>query len=176
LGKLGDKEAVMPLIEVLCNQDEDVQVQLAAVKSLGRLGENWVAHVASVETGRLQDKSRLCRKGAYALGELGDRRAISVLTAQLKSEDRHMRRIAAHALGKLGDKEAVMPLIEVLCNQDEDVQVQLAAVKSLGRLGDNRADRILAHLAGQESSRLQEEASIALKRLSSLLYAVYTVK
>lgn len=98
------------------------------------------------------------------------------MTAKLQSRDRHLRRIAAHALGKLGDKDAVMPIIEILCNQDEDDQVQLAAVRALGRLGDPRAVRILAHLAGREKSRLQAEASLALKNLAPMLYAANVVK
>ena len=107
---------------------------------------------------------RFVETGLTLRGKLGDRRAVEPLTAKLKSRDRHLRRIAAHALGKLGEKEAVIPLIEILCNQDEDDQVQLAAVRAWGRLGDPRAVRILAHLADREKSRLQAEASLALEK------------
>ena len=116
-----------------------------------------------------QDDARLCRNGAYVLGEIGDKRAVGPLTSKLKSDDSHLRRIAATALGKIRDKDAVMPLIEVLCNPDEQVEVQTAAVKALGKLEDERAVRILGHLAGNENSRLQAEAYFALKRLSPVL-------
>lgn len=122
-----------------------------------------------------QDDVRLCRNGAYSLGEIGDKRAVEALAKKLKSEDHHLRRIAANALGKIGDQEAVMPLIEALCDQEENVQVQMAAVKALGRLGDKRAARILIHLASLEKSRLQSEACCALKKLSPMLYAAYVV-
>jgi HEAT repeat protein len=122
-----------------------------------------------------QNDARLSRNAAYTLGELGDSRAVAPLVAELKSRDRHMRRIAAHALAKIGDQEAVMPLIEVLCNLDEDPHVQIAAVKALGKLGDNRAARILAHLASQNKSQLQTEAVSALEKLSPNMYAALTV-
>jgi len=109
-----------------------------------------------------------CIRGfaAYALGEVKCYQAVNDLIVLLKSDNMHLRHIAATALGKIGDAKAVMPLIEVLCREDETIVVQSAAALALGRLGDPRATRILTHLTYNEESMLKQKAATALTRLN----------
>jgi len=60
-----------------------------------------------------------------------------------------------------------MPLIEVICREDEPAPVQSAAILALGRLGDPRATRILTYLTLQETGWVQREASKAVVRIRS---------
>jgi len=109
-----------------------------------------------------------CVRGfaAYALGEVKCHQAVDDLIVLLKSDNMHLRHIAAGALGKIGDAKAVMPLIEVLCRENEAVVVQSAAASALGRLGDPRAGRILHYLAYTEDGMLKRKAYTALTRLN----------
>ena len=50
----------------------------------------------------------------YALGEIGDTRAVQPLAGKLVSEGREIRVSAASALGQIGDTAAVEPLIQAL--------------------------------------------------------------
>ena len=99
------------------------------------------------------------RHAAYKLGEVRDLSAVPTLVAYLQDDDMHLRRIAARALGKIGSPEAVMPLIEVLCRPDQHRQVQLAAICSLGRIGDPRASRTLEHMAEHEAGAIRQRAA-----------------
>jgi len=110
---------------------------------------------------------RVASAAAYALGEIRDAEAVPALVSALKSDRDHMRRIAAHALGKIGDRRAVMPLIEVLCNETQPVAVQAAAIMSLGRISDPRAQRILTHMNRSPQNWLQQTASVALLKINA---------
>ena len=57
--------------------------------------------------GALEDSDAGVRwKAAYALGEIGDERAIEPLIEALKDSDEYVRKGAAHALGKIAINEA----------------------------------------------------------------------
>jgi len=63
----------------------------------------------------LEDEDPWIRAGAaFALGEIGDTRAVDLLISVLKDEDSTVREEAAGALGKISDLKAVDPLIEAL--------------------------------------------------------------
>ncbi len=84
-------------------------------------------------------------KAAWALGNLGDARAVDPLIASLdlsrpyaSGEDAFtLNMVAAWALGKLEDPRAVEPLIRALSNACDDF-VWIAAW-ALGEIGDTRA-------------------------------------
>ncbi|HMA36537.1 MAG TPA: HEAT repeat domain-containing protein [Chloroflexia bacterium] len=80
-------------------------------------------------------------EAAFALGQIGDPRAVEPLIAALRDEDTVVRTEAAAALGALGDRRAVEPLIRAL--YDTQWEVRSNAALSLGALGDHRA---FAHL------------------------------
>ena len=75
---------------------------------------------------------------ANALGNLGDKRAVSPLIYILSSERcPYVRQAVATSLGQLGEKRAVDPLIKAL--GDDSWWVRQAVATSLGQLGDKRA-------------------------------------
>jgi len=82
LGRIGDREAVDPLISTL--NDDNLYVRKAAVEALAMLGD-WKAVDAILE--RLADTDLYVRQAAAsALGELGEMRAEEFLEARLKTE------------------------------------------------------------------------------------------
>lgn len=77
----------------------------------------------------------------WALGNLGDKRAVPYLIEVLKTDkNENIRSIAAEALGKLGDKRSVEPLIKALGDTDWGVRVD--AIFALGRMKDLSAEAI----------------------------------
>lgn len=102
---------------------------------------------------------------AYSLGEIGDRRAVEPLIAQLQNTDPHLRRIAARALGKIGDPRAVPYLARLVLDQQQPLYVRWDAATALGMIGDPRALEPLGQVARGEKGQLQKEAVQALARL-----------
>lgn len=94
----------------------------------------------------LKDKDETVRwRAAWALGEIGDARAVEPLIQALK--DKGVRGNAAEALGKIKDTKAVEPLIQAL----KDIGVE--AAEALINIGDERAvDPLIQYLKGADEA------------------------
>jgi HEAT repeat protein len=101
----------------------------------------------------------------YALGEMGEARAVELLVILLQDPDRHIRRIAVRALGKIGDPRVLEPLAAVLVNDSEDLSVRCAAAWALGGLGDPRAHKVLRGTSNSPNGRLNRASREAADRL-----------
>ena len=150
LGRLGDKQSVQPLLDVL--KDEDPRVRLEAAFALGYLGDprSMKPLVAA-----LKDENWQVRWNAVvALGALGNKGATETLLEMLNgghvrnSEEGNFRNMLISTLGQLGDDRAVQPLIAVLRNKkryfNDDTgesygYIRKNAAITLGQLGDKRA-------------------------------------
>ena len=137
LGKIGDKRAVYPLINIL-NTKIGVtdRVCTKVVKALGSIGDSRAVEPL-IEA--LEDKERYVRyNAADALGKISDKRAVEPLIKALEDKDQYVREIAADALVKIGNG-AVEPLIKTLENKDKGGYVCYSAADALGKIGDKRA-------------------------------------
>lgn len=173
LGKIGRKQAVDSLIAAL--EDNDSGVCLSAIVALGKIGDPKAAGPliqrighdklgfyfvpeALVEIGKpavesliavLKDSSPIvCWRIAWALGEIGDRRAVEPLIELLKElesrESSRSRDFRApetlglyEALGKLGDERGIEFLLGVLKRGYRDGRYW--AAKALGEIGNVKA-------------------------------------
>lgn len=129
------EEAIPCLLDALQDKDLEEQRKDKIVMALGeiakevKLGDTIVITLIKV----LQDPDWDVREtAAWALGELGDARAIDPLIEALQDANKEVRRAAAKALGELGDARVIDPLTEVL--QDKNLEVQKAAQEALARL------------------------------------------
>jgi HEAT repeat protein len=184
LGALGDPRAVGPLVEALPLWGDSV---LKALQQLGPTvafeavvgflrDEKQPAKVrqqAATMLGEWGDPravepllARLAQTGAtdwsvpYALGLLGDRRAVPALIEVLEREPhkKEARDHAAEALGLIGDRRAVEPLLRELTRNTE---VAASAAYALGHLRDRRVvEPLLARLG--EDSAVSRCAALAL--------------
>jgi HEAT repeat protein len=92
----------------------------------------------------LGDHELVATEAAWALGQLGDRRAVAALITLLEESRYWPARInAAAALGRLGDPLAFAPLRETLMLDGDDTAPRAAAAAALGALGDHRAIPVL---------------------------------
>lgn len=92
------------------------------------------------------------RKAAKALGEIGDPRALPVLTGVLYDYDQRttLKQEALMALGRIGDREAVEPIGRMLDRylDASNADMRMAAVEALGKLGGAKTAEILINALG----------------------------
>jgi HEAT repeat protein len=112
LGKLRDPRAFEALIHALNRASH--QISTAAACALAKSRDTRA--VAPIVEALLRDDST--EYYAYALGELGDGRAVDPLIAGLGGKQGHVRRAAAEALSKLGEPRWV----EWVRGDDSDFQ------------------------------------------------------
>jgi len=185
LGRIGSGQAVDLLIEAL--EDSSSGVCLAAIVALGKMGDERAAiplikkigydklgfyfvPEALVEIGEpaveplieaLKDGSPIvCWRAAWALGEIGDRRAVKPLIEVLKEfESGESSRLSGfpasealwgvyEALGKLGDERGIGQLLKVL--KEGYSSGRYWAARALGEMRDARALPELERVARED--------------------------
>jgi HEAT repeat protein len=104
------------------------------------------------------------KNAAWALGALGNRSAIPLLSRTLRDAEPAVRGRGAWALGALDSSEAVPALVEALKDTDPGVREQVAW--ALGAIGDRRAvDGLIGALA-DSAAGVRKQAAWALGALS----------
>jgi HEAT repeat protein len=158
LGHLGDKRAVLPLIDILGREDS-----LGAAWALGELGDSRAIRpllnaFPTAEPGYAQ----------AILGSLGKLKAeegLELLFAQLAGPNSHMRYWAALALGDFGDERALDPLIaafEDAIETGERSRDRQSIAFALGKLKHPRAIDTLLHALTHENRLVRSDAASAL--------------
>ncbi len=161
LSQLGNSSKLVKLLE-----DQDTDMQLAAAKVLGELGDSSVASklvllledqdtdvqlAAAKALGKLDDSSVASKHvlllgnadtdvqlaAVKVLGELGDSSVASKLVLLLGNADKDVRAATAEALGKLGDRSVATELVKLLKDTNQDENIRQAAAEALGKLGDS---------------------------------------
>lgn len=97
---------------------------------------------------------------AWALGALGNRRAVPLLSRTLADTEPNVRKRGAWALGALDASEAVPALIEALKDSDAGVREQVAW--ALGAIGDRRAVDGLVGALSDSVASVRKQAAWAL--------------
>ncbi len=103
----------------------------------------------------------------WALGEIGDPRAIPALIRNLDNVFYKIQDATMIALGKLGAEEAVEPIWEVVTNNSYPQFVQLVAVEALGCIANQAAKNHLQELV--ENPRL---ANLLKEKASKMLHSI----
>jgi HEAT repeat protein len=97
---------------------------------------------------------------AWALGALGNRHAVPLLSKSLHDGEAPVRKKSAWALGALDGSEAVPALIEALKDSDAGVREQVAW--ALGAIGDRRAVDGLIGALSDPVTGVRKQAAWAL--------------
>ncbi|MDY6932021.1 MAG: HEAT repeat domain-containing protein, partial [Halobacteriota archaeon] len=113
---------------------------------------------------RSKDDNRGSRvNAAWALGRIGDERAVDALEGALKDEDYRVRESAAEALVNIGGERAVEALKGAL--KDKNPSVRGNAAEALGEIGGERALDALVEALKDEDSGVRGSAAWALGRI-----------
>ena len=160
LGKIGDKRAVEPLLDILRQAGSDRAVASAA-EALGELGDGKaiLPLIKLLE----HDHSEIQYASAQSLLKIG-KPAIPYTIDGLEHPDEDIRLIMVDMLGRSGDERSVLPLLDLLEAEPSDA-VRMSAVQALGRLGDPRSIPVLVALLVRDTSVVRTLASEALARM-----------
>lgn len=146
LGVIGDRRAVIPLMSLLNNRQENYRLRMAAAESLGRLGDQ---HAVESLVGILRNDEEssvyLRESSARALGMLGDLRAMDALLEVLNSKQglrnkmNFLKEQAIQSIGNLlrgeqAEKDVMNSLVSAL--NDEAASIRQAAIEAIGELDD----------------------------------------
>jgi MFS family permease len=163
--RLGQTQSPLTVDELLDTlADPRFYVRFEAIVSIARRGPNerLVDALAEVLRG---DEPALSVIAAWALGRMGDKRAIEPLRAGLDARYRSVRAHCVRSLGSLEDVEIAPVLLERLANETDD-GLKLAYASALGQLGAEEAvGELLALLRASKSRDVQMEVALALARI-----------
>ncbi len=141
LGRIADRAATEPLIQLLRENDENMAYVVA--EALGRIGDQKAVRPLMGLSGAADKDLRYII--AKSLGEIGSDEATPLLLQLLRDNDREVREAAIKALGEIEDPDGAGALLDFL-DEDEDPELTLAAVRSLGRMKSRAAVRPLLGL------------------------------
>jgi hypothetical protein len=162
LGQTHSPLTVDELLEALA--DPRFYVRFEAIVSIARRGPDERLVDALVEVLR-GDEPALSVIAAWALGRLGDERAIEPLREGLDARYRSIRAHCVRSLGSLEDVEVAPVLLERLAGETDD-GLKLAYASALGQLRSEEAvGELLALLRTCQSSDAQMEVALALARI-----------
>ncbi len=162
LGSTGSPLTVEELIEAL--HDPRFYVRFEAVVSIARRNPDPRLTDALIEILEGNDPA-LSTIAAWALGRIGDQRAVEALHQGLNGRYRSVQAHCARSLGNLDDQTIRPVLLERLA-QEEDIGLQMAYASALGRLGAQEAIEPLLGLLRQATNHDERvEYALALARL-----------
>lgn len=183
LGKLGDFRAMKPLMgifydskqrvrhtvyEVLLKLDNDVKQVIEFLKYSEYGPDDSACLLEPVDLEYLINllharDSKVRRNAAFALGHLGDSRAVEPLINLLSDSDLAVCHEAAVGLGYLGDSRAVEPLVSILKYDD----IPHGAIVALAQLGEVSVDSLVV-LLEDSNDRVRRNAIWALVELGDI--------
>ena len=146
------------LIAVIGGSEEDVEVKRRAIEAVACFDYPGVDEI--IREAYQSREQKLVQSSIYAMGQRSNPEWLPTVVTEMEHEDPAIRYEATIAGGKLGDESIATQLIRLL--QDEDAQVQLAAVRALGYIGGPLAKRALQQCVKMEDEALETAAQDAL--------------
>ncbi len=163
LGRTQSPLTVDELLEAL--SDPRFYVRFEAIVSIARMKPDERLTEALIEILR-GDEPALSVIAAWALGRIGDERAIGPLREGLDARYRSVQAHCVRSLGTLGDREVAPLLVERLLAGDMDNGLQVAYASALGKLRVEAATgKLLALLRASPDRDSRMELALALARI-----------
>jgi MFS family permease len=162
LGQARSPLTVDELLEAL--EDPRFYVRFEALISIARRGSDERLHAALVEILQGREPS-LSVLAAWALGRIGDRKAIPPLRDSLSSGYRSVQAHAIRSLGTLEDAESA-PLFLARLAQENDLGLRMAYSSALGKLESVEATPLLLKMLAESThADIRRELALALARI-----------
>ena len=147
------------LFAVATDEDQSWHVRRRAVEAASSFGTD-PRLPDLIERMFEEDELGLRASAVYAMGRAMDSRWLATTINEFVSDDAEIRYEAARAAGLLADTDALPGLSELA--QDEDLEVRLAAIGSIGQIGGPSAVRILRRLLDDAPDTDEEAIDDAL--------------
>jgi HEAT repeat protein len=152
------------LLEAIHRPGESVEVRRRAVESIAYVSEKEV--VGIIESAYYDENELMQASAIFAMGRSADSRWVKRVISELEHPAVEIRLEAVRACGELEARAAVPPLIELL-EDDPDLELQVAAIRALGRIGGNDARHVLEQYAAEsEEETLARAAEEALDEIN----------
>ncbi len=140
-------ERILPgLIDTLLaeydNEETADSVRRVLLEGLGAASHSRISKI--IEEAYENGDALMQMSAVFAMGNTADRRWTVTVLGEMESPYEDMRAEAARAAGAIGNSDFVPRLAELA--YDEDLGVRLAAVTSLGQIGGDEVQRILADM------------------------------
>ncbi len=153
------------LLSLFSENGKDIEVRRRALEAVAPLS---LPSVNQAITKAYRSGDILLKTSAiFAMGRNCDPDWLPFLTTELVSADALLRYEAATACGELGEEEAVFQLVEL--TDDSDIEVQLAAILALGKIGGSEARQHLERCLESGSEAVSEAAAQALHELEVIV-------
>jgi len=149
------------LLGVLENLSEPDSLRRRVLESISPFRQDPVA--SYIEDFYYSENSLLKTSAIFAMGRNCNSRWLDFLNEELQSGNALFRFEAARACGELEEEDTVPGLLNLL--NDNDHEVQEAAIAALGKIGGQRAKDALDRLKTSPENRIKEAAMSALTEL-----------
>ena len=149
----------------LVRGDDSSEIRRRALEALSVYADD-PAVTGEIERAYRSSDEVIQMSALYAMGRNLDARWLDTVIKEMDSDSPGMRYEATRASGEFTDQRAVPVLIERL--GDDDREVQLAAIGSLGRIGGSAPINVLRRLTSSRDDAVREAAEEALEEATFL--------
>lgn len=151
------------LLAVINDQSRPVEVRRRALEAAAPLSLPQVkqAIMEAYQGGNIS----LRVSSIYAMGKSCNPSWLPILLKELKNADPEIRYEATVACGELEEAEAVPHLVDLV--NDPDIDVQLAVIQTLGKIGSLEAKERLERCRDNASEAIRQAAEEALEEIEA---------
>jgi HEAT repeat protein len=163
-GKLLERDADRirdALMAAVSRDDEDVEVRRRAIEAVATF--DFPEADVAIRSAHQGPDVKLRQSSLYAMGESSNLQWLPTVVSDTDHDQPEIRFEAANALGKLGDEDTTPYLIKLV--QDEDLQVQIAAIRGLGEIGGHLARTALERCLKIGDEAIEQAAEDALQAI-----------
>jgi len=146
------------LYKIVGDPAENTTVKARALESISTISSEKVTE--AIKQAYASGNKRLKIAAIYAMGKSAKPMWLPIIVAELKSEEPEERYEAITACGETEDEETVSYLRQ--CMHDEDLEVRLAVVEALRKIGGCEAKSILNEMTTDDSESVSEAAKEAI--------------
>ncbi|MEM7334778.1 MAG: HEAT repeat domain-containing protein [Chloroflexota bacterium] len=155
-----------PIIDALLEQydgeETAVAVRRATVEALGAASHERVPKI--IQEAYEEEDLGMQLSAVFAMGNSADPKWLPTIINEMDNPNDQMRAEAARAAGSIGKSDAISDLTDL--TEDDDLDVQLAAIHALGQIGGETSQEILNEILQDDSREdVHEAVELALEEM-----------
>ena len=158
MGEPARARSIQNLIEAMGHEDWEIREKAVSVAASFR---DPLIVKPMIDTALNDPNPYVKDRAIWALGAIGDQRAVEPLVSILKDDDVSIRQRAVEALAKIGGPETFEILTRLVLH-DESPIIRHFALDELLSEKNSQLVSLLASELGNESSKIRENAALAL--------------